>query len=326
MIAAPEQIPDDLVESAIIWHTRLRQPCVSEQTRAEFTEWLRGDEFHPAAFAEAERLFGAIGNPAKSVREWHNDRATADAAQVGYRAGARYALAACAAFVAILAGAWWQTGGYDRLRSDAVTHVGETRALRLDDGSEITLNTDTAVSYSLQPQQRTVELLHGEAFFSVAPDTQRPFFVRTNTGVVRVVGTRFNVRVSDSKTLVAVEQGLVEVRSAALSAGGAPRTARLVRGDSAELAREGVETGHADAGEIASWRHGQMSFYGAPLYRVAAELSRYRRGAIIVLPTQLRNLPVTGVFDTRKPDEAIHIIEQTLVVRSWSLPGVTLLY
>ncbi|WP_440862721.1 FecR domain-containing protein [Symbiopectobacterium purcellii] len=47
--------------------------------------------------------------------------------------------------------------------ADQRTAIGEIRRLTLDDGSVLTLNTDSAVNLRFDTRQRTVELVQGEA-------------------------------------------------------------------------------------------------------------------------------------------------------------------
>ena len=76
------------------------------------------------------------------------------------------------------------------------TNTGrKPESLRLLDGTQVWLAQGSTLSYgkTFSPHDRTVKL-DGEAFFDVASDRDHPFFVKTNTVVVKVVGTSFNVK------------------------------------------------------------------------------------------------------------------------------------
>ena len=79
---------------------------------------------------------------------------------------------------------------------DYATQVGEQRLVVLDDGSRMTLNTNTRVHVSLGSKQRSVEVQQGEALFEVAKDPQRPFVVHAGGSEVVAVGTVFAVRLA----------------------------------------------------------------------------------------------------------------------------------
>lgn len=67
--------------------------------------------------------------------------------------------------------------------------------IKLVDGTIITLNTNSKLSYSnnFNPNNREVTL-DGEAYFNVAHDPQHPFVIHTTAGDIKVLGTSFNVR------------------------------------------------------------------------------------------------------------------------------------
>ncbi len=89
------------------------------------------------------------------------------------------------------------------------TETGELLPLTLEDGSLITLNQNTSLSYTFTPENRNVSFL-GEAFFKIASDQERPFIIETETAYVKVIGTEFNVKTSGSDIDIVVSEGLVE--------------------------------------------------------------------------------------------------------------------
>lgn len=86
--------------------------------------------------------------------------------------------------------------------------------VKLIDGSEIVL--DAGSSMRVDPAFNTSErkvFLHGNAFFSVARDTSKPFYVYCENMEVRVLGTSFKIQ-SDSLSKnirVTVQSGVVSV-------------------------------------------------------------------------------------------------------------------
>jgi ferric-dicitrate binding protein FerR (iron transport regulator) len=82
----------------------------------------------------------------------------------------------------------------------------------LADGSIVILKKHSHISYpeGLKGEQRTIRL-EGEAFFTVAPDASRPFIVRVDEIAVKVLGTSFNIRGEEGRTVVAVLSGAVAV-------------------------------------------------------------------------------------------------------------------
>lgn len=100
--------------------------------------------------------------------------------------------------------------------------TGKLLKVRLEDGSEILLNAGSSVSYPTRFAGETREVrLTGEAFFNVAPDSERAFVVKAGKMDVRVLGTSFNVRahpeMDEAKVTVATGKVSVETEGKALS-------------------------------------------------------------------------------------------------------------
>ncbi len=93
--------------------------------------------------------------------------------------------------------------------------MGNHQTLQLPDGSTVTLNGGTTLSYP-QPfgkQIREVRL-QGEAFFDVQHDARKPFVVHSEEIRVKVLGTRFNVEAynNEESVTVTLESGKVAVQ------------------------------------------------------------------------------------------------------------------
>ena len=91
------------------------------------------------------------------------------------------------------------------------TGYSEKKELILPDGSEVTLNANSRLSYH-RNQPREV-WLSGEAYFKVVkmPETQAQFHVRTDELVVEVLGTSFNVKSRNDRTTVFLDEGKVRL-------------------------------------------------------------------------------------------------------------------
>ncbi|GGZ32727.1 FecR family protein [Asticcacaulis endophyticus] len=304
---------DALFEEASRWHLRRRE-SPDAKTEHAFQVWLAGGSERAEAMREAEALFSVLGAPALAIDKEQasflprNERHRAPPA---YRKWQGYAIAASLA-IAVIGGTWLTQGGYYRLRGDTVTAVGETRTLRLNDGSVITLNTDTALNVAYSADTRRVHLKRGEAYFEVAHNPARPFIVDSPSGSARVLGTAFDVRYDTQRTHVSVVKGAVGVQ--------APRLQRqdvLMPGQSAWVSQSRIDRdADRDPIELAAWRKGQLVFYRAPLSEVVDEISRYRRGVVVLASSDARQKTVTGVFNIADPDVAIDAVIDTLALRT----------
>jgi len=93
-----------------------------------------------------------------------------------------------------------------------VTGAGEQRALVLQDGTHVALNSRSRISVRFERGYRAVTLAQGEAAFEVVHDANRPFEVKAGDEVLRDLGTEFDVVCSGGRSTSTVRQGLVDVR------------------------------------------------------------------------------------------------------------------
>lgn len=84
----------------------------------------------------------------------------------------------------------------------------------LRDGSSVTLEPNSSIRYpSVFSEKRRNVILHGDAFFEIARDTTKAFYVYANDAVIRVLGTSFHVKASEKydEVEVIVKTGKVAV-------------------------------------------------------------------------------------------------------------------
>lgn len=91
------------------------------------------------------------------------------------------------------------------------TGAGERRTIVLPDSSTVQLNSTTRLRIRFHDKLRDVELLEGEALFTVTHDPSRPFRVASRDSVVQAIGTEFDVQLSTQDTTVTVSAGRVAV-------------------------------------------------------------------------------------------------------------------
>ena len=110
------------------------------------------------------------------------------------------------------------TGGHDSLPVvEWVEYFNDQESverIELADGSVITLEPQSSARYPsfFEGNKRSV-ILNGEAFFEIARDTSKPFYVYAKDAVIRVLGTSFYVKAkeSDKEVEVIVRTGKVAV-------------------------------------------------------------------------------------------------------------------
>lgn len=280
---------DDIDEVAASWAARADRG-LSPAESAELEAWLGGDVRRPGAYA---RMTWALMSTEPAEAE--GARASRRTTRRGWLAGAG-AIAASLAATAVYVGS-------TRPVSYA-TRKGEKKVVSLDDGSVITLNTNTRLQVRYAGDRRHIHLLEGEALFDVAKDRQRPFVVTARGADVRAVGTSFTVsNVSSAPVEVLVREGIVDVTRA-----DQPQqpTARVSANSRAILSRDtgAVAVAHVDEVELGSglaWTDGRIIFRGETLAAAAAQFGRYSDIGIVVVDPGLGAERVAGVFNATDP-------------------------
>ncbi len=99
--------------------------------------------------------------------------------------------------------------------ADYRTSVGQRRRIELADGTQINLNTHTAIDVAFDGHQRLIRLREGEVLIHTGTrGGHLPFYVETHQGRVQALGTRFTVRQLPDATRVGVLEERVEISPA----------------------------------------------------------------------------------------------------------------
>lgn len=264
---------ENLLERAGAWHARLRADDAGGADHGAFAAWLAADPRHRLAYADVCAASYALEQAGAAVPS---------ARAVTQRAPASPWLATFAgaglAFVAVL-GFWFGAAPWQDATSDAWTAAGEQRTLTMSDGSRIVLDGDSAVDFAYEDGARTVVLKRGAAYVDVVRDPARPFTVVAGETRATALGTRYAVERTGARVTVAVEHGLVEVRSEA-----APEIARRVAAGDAVAVSEGQapDDALADASSLA-WTKQRLVFSATPLEDALARLDRHVPGRIVLV-------------------------------------------
>ena len=308
-----ERSNHDIDTQAAEWVVRLDSPDVTPEDRARLEAWLSQDPLHEAAFRLASQAWRKVEDLGRANREARAAGPRAVAAfEPANRPGARrrgavYA-AAASLLVAIVAGALFLHPGD---AADYRTATGELRLVVLADGSSVHLNTASAIAVRYGRKERRIELIEGEAVFTVvtASDGAGPFVVEADGGTIRALGTEFAVRRDQGAVDVTVIEHSVEVSLKPERAGRPAASAVVSSGESLRYSQGGlgplvpVRLSHA-----AAWRDGRLVFDRVPLEDVVAELNRYRSERIVVGDKAMAAREVSGVFRIDDLDGAVEAL------------------
>lgn len=148
---------------------------------------------------------------------------------------------------------------------------GQMYTIILSDGTQVCLNTGSSLKYPSQfgSDSRVVEL-SGEAYFKVTKDAARPFIVKTDYMVTRVLGTEFNVRAYNEKDAsVTLVSGKVEVES------GDKARLSLNPNECAMIKASKLQVQTVDVKKYTAWVDGYFYFDNASLEDIMKELGRW---------------------------------------------------
>lgn len=205
------------------------------------------------------------------------------------------------------------------------SEIGEQQKHILDDGSDITLNTNSHIEIDFSKTQRTVRLLKGEALFSVAHEESRPFLVFADEGIVRAVGTEFSVRLKDEAIGVIVSEGSVELSALSPTKpnirpvlGQEDKTTKvaslgvITAGQSAKIQDAKASVSLQSIEQIKakhSWQDGNLTFVGEPLQYVVDEVGRYTDLTIIIDDPALASRAFGGVLKIGKTEQLFRVLK-----------------
>jgi len=313
-MAEVHRIPsrDEAEREASEWIARLNADDASAEDRARFEIWRNAHPQHARAYEALSVTWQELVKSGPLVRAVSFGQAM-NAATIPPAPRRRWELMSVAAGVAVVglvaAGYWWQFEAETLFQ----TAIGEHAAVSLPDGSSLELNSNSLAKVDYTVRTRVIRLERGEAFFRVAHDTQRPFWVVAGHSWVRAVGTAFNVYLRPADVEITVSEGTVKV-AAQQSAYQSPSDNALGRESVSVLnVGEQVDVGGraaviralkpAQLKRSVAWRQGGVYFEDQPLGDVIDEMSRYTTLRIEITDASLRRLAVGGTFRAN-PDGA----------------------
>ena len=312
---------DERLEQAARWLVRSQDKDFTPEDKKRMAAWLDEVQANREAFEEMRKAWEHIGvlTPVLTPISIHPYKAKKYAGMKAIlsrfkesRNRAAIAVAAMAVMV-LLCLPVFKTYFFEQAVAVHVykTATGEQETLTLSDGSVLKMNVRSSLSVRMRNLRRQVELNEGEVFFAVAVDPDRPFEVRTPNGLIRVLGTAFNVKSRSGRVAVDVERGQVLVKDAPKGTGDM-RAGRVTL-----VAGQGVDidtSGHlsrlrpSDMKQVLAWQNRQAVFKNTPLGQVLLELELYHDVRVKLACPELETKGITGTFDMRDLDQTLEVI------------------
>lgn len=308
-------------KSFVLW---LRGEATAKQ-KEYWDEWLNNDPDRQLIVREAKDIINTIDNEYEvpdpydelekldhAINQYESNQqlnrliSSYSNYNHSYRTMARHTAAALLILAVILGGAvgfFYINGDLSGSNEIAETQqtehystdYGEKITFRLSDGSRITLNGNSSLTFSSTKKNglSTEVWLEGEAYFQITNlegDKQRAFNVRTNDGTVSVLGTRFVVNTFRGETKTVLEEGRVTINN--------PGSIANYELSPGELARFRAEDSTITIKEVntqvyTSWIEDKLTFENTPMIEVAKRIED-TFGVEVVLSTQLRDETLSG--------------------------------
>lgn len=309
------------LDAAMQWLLRLRGDEVTEQDISDWARWYESNEGHNQAFDQMQAFWQQVGSlvsdprRAERIRQLAlgpDERQPGNSGQVGSirrrsrRGWIALALAASLSLtvgVSVLLLASKDVSS-PPARSTASTLPPVIRETMLPDGSKVELAAKSSVEVQYTEHRRFLQLEGGEAYFSVAPNRQRPFVVQVGAVKVRAVGTEFNIRKAADRVVVTVTKGIVDVYPARYRSADQQDTAvhPAANGVRVGAGNEVVWAGRADSPTVAAvdpehalaWKEGRLEYINEPLASVIADVNRYADHPIVIRDPAVARLAFTG--------------------------------
>lgn len=331
------------LETATDWMLRLRDDTASEHEIVRWVQWCEADSRNQQAFDRVRDLWqvsGALGHEVVDGDLLEVEAAARRpdgfgrlARKAGYRlraswAGYRHPLLLAAANILVMlmlvaaASALYvrrHQAGDDDLVAAASEPVHEAE---LSDGSKMELAAKSVVAVHYSEARRGIELREGEAYFTVAPNKERPFVVAAGNVRVRAVGTAFNVRQSGGRAVITVTKGKVDVYrvdpGADDTAGGEAHPIRIAAGGQVSWDGPGAQdpvVAAVDPAVALSWREGRLAYDNEPLGSVIADYNRYSRRQVVIDSEAVKGLRFSGTLLTGSTREWLRALPDEFPVQ-----------
>jgi transmembrane sensor len=343
----------EALQEAAEWLIRLGDQDLQDADIDAWNAWMEASPLHAQAFEDVHLLWDAAGDVTAeqvlAARHAHRDvsgntdgpvagevrqdapvsspgiteatfqprSSTSPSSRARPRAKPRrwIAVAASVAVLAAVAGVLRYQTPSAPTEIHLSAEIGTPKKVELSDGSRVDLDAGSQVVVQFSSQRRQVELVHGQAYFSVAKDPGRPFEVRADGALAQALGTHFSVAKRSDSVRVVVTEGHVQVSDLRANTDGiANHVVQLIADQGATLMDGGPLDGpvQLDASSNLAWLQGRVVYRSETLGNVVADLNRYSKLPIVLDDKQLAQLRVTGRWSTTDVETWLESIAQAL--------------
>jgi ferric-dicitrate binding protein FerR (iron transport regulator) len=188
------------------------------------------------------------------------------------------------------------------------TAKGEQYSVTLSDGTKVWLNAASVLRFPIQftGKDRRVEV-SGEAYFEVAKNASKPFYVSSGNMNVRVLGTSFNINAYDNEPMIRTTllDGLVSINDRIRLSPN--QQSRMEKDGSIKVIRD------IDVDEAVAWKNGAFSFDNADITTVMRQLERWYDIEVVYEGSKPADLFYGGISRQSSLMEVLKVLQASKV-------------
>ena len=291
-----------------------------------FSEWLSSSDAHKDSFLKIKKYWDAevagvkLRNPEAAYNMLLERIRKTERKRVVRQLWIKYAGAAAVAVIIGIVGYWM--GGHQAtvpLQYYSYITGNSISSFELPDGTEISLNKNSKLSYSSSYGEQVREVsLDGEGFFTVTKDKEKAFVVDLNGSKISVLGTVFNVKnyKKEDITTATLVEGSIRFET--------PDQQIVLKPDQQLVFNKSnnkIDMTNVSTDLVTAWKSHLIKYRSVP-FREFLDMLKERYEVEIILSNEvLGDQKVTGSFDeSLTVDQILDLMKKNLVFR-WKKQG-----
>jgi transmembrane sensor len=285
-------------DEAVAWVERSDREDWTSNDQAELDAWLSRSDAHMVAFLRVESRWRRADRLV-ALRGSFDSGAPVSAKR---RIGMLSKLGVAAAVVLFLGGSWFALLSNKAPITQYATVIGGHKLVRLTDGTQAELNTDSQIRIQFDAHNRTVWVEKGETFFQVTHNASRPFVVFVAGERVTDLGTKFTIQKLSNQVRVALVEGRakIDVPARPEISGKVllPGEVAIATSNSLSVTKQAP----AKIQDDLAWRRGLLILNHTMLADAVAQMNRYNERKIIIADADAGRQRIDGTFPTNNVD------------------------
>lgn len=291
-----------------------------------FSEWLSSSDTHKDSFLKIKKYWDAevdgmkLRDPEATYNKLLDRIRKAERKNRVRKLWIRYSSAAAIAILIGIAGYW--AGGLQKnapVQYYSYITGNSISSFELPDGTEISLNKNSTLSYSSSYGEDVREVsLEGEGFFSVTKNKAKAFVVDLNGSKISVLGTVFNVKNYENEhvTTATLLEGSIRFET--------PDQQILLKPDQQlvfDKSSNKIEMSNVSTDLATAWKSHLIKYKSLPFKEFLDMLKKQYNVEIVLQNEALADQKVTGSFDeSLTVDQILDLMKKNLSFK-WKKEG-----